>query len=91
MQKYEQDLERITAYYREEGYRDAEIVRDSISYSEDKKDMFIDIWVYEGNKYYFGDIIFSGNTIFKDEVLKYELDINKGDVSKNILNYKALN
>ena len=78
--KYEQDQERITAYYREKGYRDAEIVRDSISYSEDKKDMYIDIWVYEGNKYYFGDISFSGNTIFKDEVLKYELDINKGDV-----------
>jgi outer membrane protein insertion porin family len=77
--KYEADLDRIIEYYREKGYRDAEIIRDSISYSDDKKDMFIDIWVYEGNKYYYGDITFSGNTIFSNDALLYELDIKKGE------------
>ena len=77
--KYQADLERVLAYYREEGYRDAEILRDSISYSEDRTDMYIDIWVYEGNKYSFGDINFSGNTIFSKEELIYALDIRKGD------------
>jgi len=76
---YEKDLELVTEYYRENGYRDAQIQRDSISYSEDRQDMYIDIWVYEGEKYYFGDIAFSGNTIFSSEELAYALGIEEGD------------
>jgi outer membrane protein insertion porin family len=59
--KYTADLEKVLEYCRENGYRDAEILRDSISYSPDKQDMFIDIWVYEGEKYYFGTIDFTGS------------------------------
>ena len=77
--KYAEDLDRVVEYYRENGYRDAQILRDSISYSDDRQDMYIDIWVYEGEKYYFGDIAFSGNTIFSDQELAYALGIEKGD------------
>jgi outer membrane protein insertion porin family len=77
--KYTADLEKILEFCRENGYRDAEIMRDSISYSADKQDMFIDIWVYEGEKYYFGTITFSGSTIFTREELAFSLDIKKGD------------
>jgi outer membrane protein insertion porin family len=77
--KYEADLERVLEYCREEGYRDAEILGDSLSYSEDRTDMYIDIWIYEGDKYYFGDIDFTGNTIFDKEELVYALDIDKGE------------
>lgn len=78
--KFEADKERIVKFYKENGFRDAEVVRDSLSYSEDKSDLFIDIWVYEGNKYYFGDMSFEGNVIFKDEELQAALDIRKGDI-----------
>jgi outer membrane protein insertion porin family len=78
-QKFDADLERVVDYYREHGYRDAEVMRDSISYSEDKQDLYIDIWMYEGNKYYFGDISFSGNTIFTAQQLEFEVDIQRGD------------
>ncbi len=77
--KYAEDLDRVVEYYRENGYRDAQILRDSISYSDDRQDMYIDIWVYEGEKYYFGDIAFTGNTIFSDQELGYALGIEKGD------------
>jgi outer membrane protein insertion porin family len=77
--KYTADLEKVLEYCRENGYRDAEILRDSISYSPDKQDMFIDIWVYEGEKYYFGTIDFTGSTIFTKEELAFSLDIKKGD------------
>ncbi len=77
--KYTADLEKILEFCRENGYRDAEILRDSISYSPDKQDMFIDIWIYEGEKYYFGTINFSGSTIFTKEELAFSLDIKKGD------------
>jgi len=77
--KFEADLERVLEFYRENGYRDAEILGDSISYSEDQTDLYLDIWVYEGEKYYFGNIQFSGNTIFSTEELASALDIRKGD------------
>jgi outer membrane protein insertion porin family len=77
--KYLEDLEKVLEYCRENGYRDAEILRDSISYSPDKQDMYIDIWLYEGEKYYFGKVSFSGYTIFSNEELVYALDIEKGE------------
>jgi len=78
--KFEEDKQRIVQYYKENGYRDAEVLRDSLHYSKDKRDLYIDIWVYEGNKYYFGDIAFEGNEIFTDEELLFALDIKRGDV-----------
>ncbi|RMH64167.1 MAG: outer membrane protein assembly factor BamA [Calditrichaeota bacterium] len=78
--KYEADKEKVIQYYKEQGYRDADIVKDSLYYSPDKRSLFIDIWVYEGNKYYFGDIAFEGNEVFSDEELAAALDIRKGDV-----------
>lgn len=78
--KYKSDKDLIVQFYKENGYRDAEILRDSLYYSDDKEDLFIDIWVYEGNKYHFGDITFSGNEIFTDNELHATLDIEKGDI-----------
>jgi outer membrane protein insertion porin family len=78
--KYEEDKLKVVQYCKENGFRDAEILRDSISYSEDKSDMFIDIWMYEGGKYFFGDFTFEGNVIFNSEQLKAALDLDKGDL-----------
>ncbi len=79
-QKFAADKELVIQYYKENGYRDAEILRDSISYSDDEEDLFIDIWVYEGNKYHFGEINFSGNEIFSNDELNAVLDIKRGDL-----------
>ncbi len=78
--KFEEDKKKIVQFYKEHGFRDAEIVKDSLSYNEKKTDLFIDIWVYEGNKYYFGDINFTGNTIFSQDELRSSLDLGKGDI-----------
>ncbi len=78
--KYEEDKKLIVQFYKENGFRDAEIVRDSVSYNEDKTDLYIDIWVYEGNKYYFDEITFDGNVIFSDEEMAFNLDISRGDI-----------
>jgi outer membrane protein insertion porin family len=78
--KYEEDKLKVIQYYRENGFRDAEVLKDSTFYSEDNTDMYIEIWVYEGNKYHFGDMNFSGNTIFSNEELSAALDLTTGDV-----------
>ncbi len=78
--KYENDLKNLLAMCRKLGYRDAEIERDSIYYSEDKQHLFIDIYLDEGRRYYFGDVTFEGNTVFTDEQLREQLLFKKGDV-----------
>ncbi|MCX7983943.1 MAG: outer membrane protein assembly factor BamA [Bacteroidetes bacterium] len=78
--KYEEDKELIVKYYQKNGYRDAQILRDSISYDEKKKYMTIDIWVYEGPKYYVRNITWEGNTVYTSEVLSERLGFKKGDV-----------
>ena len=78
-EKYEEDILKIIEFYRNEGFRDAEVVGDSIYYDSKKKDLFIDITVNEGQQYYFGNITWEGNELFPDERLIYMLDFEKGD------------
>ncbi len=78
--KFEEDKNLVVQFYKENGFRDAEVIRDSLYYSEDKEDLFIDIWVHEGNEYHFGEINFDGNEIFTDDELHLVLDIEKGDI-----------
>jgi outer membrane protein insertion porin family len=61
------------------GYRDAEIISDSVTRHDDKT-VNVKIKVYEGHKYYFGDIKFSGNARYPAEILTRVLSIEKGAV-----------
>jgi len=79
-EKYQEDLKKLIAFYRKEGFRDAEVVKDSIYYGPLKKDMYITIWVDEGQRYYFGDITWQGNKLYTEEQLHSFLDFQKGDV-----------
>lgn len=78
--KYKKDLENVLAYCRKKGFRDAEIVKDSLYYSQDKRDMFIDVYINEGRKYYFGDVDFEGNAVFTDQELRDQLLFEEGEV-----------
>ena len=68
----------ITAF-NEAGYRDARLVRDSIYYIEPKR-LGIDLVFEEGDRYYFRDISWTGNSVFSSDALNQVLQINKGDV-----------
>ena len=65
--EYEADLENLATFYKNNGFRDFEVKGDSISYSENKKRMFLTIRIDEGTKYVFGDVTFDGNVLFDDE------------------------
>lgn len=86
--KYEEDKEKVIDYYNSLGYRDAEIVKDTL-YNNSKGDINIDIKVSEGKKYYFGNITWKGNTKYPDSLLSAILAINKGDTYNiDLLNKK---
>ena len=87
---FQEDLQKVLDYYNEEGYRDARIVRDTVwqvaddtlaagkkKATQDRLKVRVD--VYEGQRFYFRNITFSGNTVYPDDVLRRSLRIEKGD------------
>ena len=87
---FEEDKNLLISFYNSQGYRDAEIVSDSM-YKTDDKYMNIDIAVDPGKKYYFRNINWSGNFIYTDEQLSAVLGISRGDVYDLDLVNKKLN
>ncbi|MHC5354036.1 BamA/OMP85 family outer membrane protein [Myroides sp. LJL115] len=83
--KYEEDLANIVDKYKENGYRDARIVADTTGYDPITNTVAIDIDVQEGNKYYFGDIRFIGNTVYNNAYLSRVLGLEKGEVYNGVL------
>ena len=78
--KYEEDKKNILKYYYKNGYRDADIISDSLAFSKDKKDVSIYINVVEGNQYRLRNISWEGNTIYPVDVLNERLEFKKGDI-----------
>jgi len=86
--KYEEAKEKLVAKMQDKGYRDAQILKDSV-YRYDNNEVAIDFDIYEGPKYYVGNIDWAGNAKYKDSVLNILLGIQKGDVySEEKLNSK---
>lgn len=90
-EEYKTSKEEIIKYYKEKGYRDARIVTDSV-YKTDENAIAIDINLKEGNRYYFGNIGFLGNSVYTSKQLKQLLGIQKGDpYNGTILQQKIAN
>ncbi len=88
--KYKADLEKVVAKYKEKGYRDARIITDSVTYNKDKKGLDIKVQLEEGNKYYFGNIKFLGNTVYSDQYLSRILGVKKGETYNGVLLEKRI-
>ena len=89
-EKYKSDLEKVIASYKEKGYRDARILSDSVVYNKAKNALSVKINVEEGNKYYFGNIKFLGNTAYSDQGLNSMLGIKKGEIYNGVLLEKRI-
>ncbi|WP_223034746.1 outer membrane protein assembly factor BamA [Hanstruepera marina] len=86
---YKEDLISVIDKYKENGYRDARIISDSLSHI-DKKNVALNIRVEEGEQYRFGEITFIGNTVYTDQQLRNILRINKGDIYNGVLLEKRI-
>ena len=80
---YKADLVSIIDKYKENGYRDARVISDSIIYNDDKT-ISLNIKVEEGDKYTFGKIDFVGNTVYSDQQLAGVLGIKEGDTYNGV-------
>ena len=86
---YQEDLKSLIDKYAENGYRDARVLSDSIERLSND-DINIRIQVEEGDKYYFGEIDFVGNTVYSDRQLSQVLGIKKGDTYNGVLLRKRI-
>ncbi len=85
---YEGDKNKVIAKYNENGYRDAKIISDTV-YTYDDKTIQVNIKIEEGDKYFFRNITWVGNTKYNSDFLNQVLGIKKGDVyDESILNNK---
>ncbi len=93
-EEYEKDKVNLITKYNEKGYRDAIIVDDTVYQVEvgrkNKPRVNVELEVEEGNKYYFGDIRWVGNTVYPSEQLSSMLGIEKGEVFNQSILEKQL-
>ena len=78
--EYEKDKGLLVAFYRKNGYRDAEVLADSLTYDDKREYLRVDIYVYEGPQYKVRNVIWQGNTVYSSEVLTARLGFRPGDV-----------
>lgn len=77
--KYIDDKESILNYYNSRGYRNAVILKDTPIIDE-RNNVNLFIKVSEGSQFYFGNMVWRGNTKYNDSILNLLLSIKKGDV-----------
>ena len=76
---YEEDKIAVVKKFYENGYRDATLIKDSV-YKTSRNGITIDLHMYEGERYYYRNISFVGNTKFTSTELALLLGIRKGDI-----------
>ena len=83
------DKDNLLEFFKEKGYRDARIIKDTLVLNEDNT-LSINFDIDEGNRYYFGDISFLGNTVYNDYQLSQVLGIVKGEPYDGVLLKKRI-
>jgi outer membrane protein insertion porin family len=76
--QYKGNLDSLILFYNDLGYIDAHIVRDSMWYGENKKDLFLLIDLSEGKKFVTGDFYFTGNKVIETGTLSATVLMKKG-------------
>ena len=77
---YEEDKQKLLAYYRSLGFQQAAIVRDSVYYDSTRRHLFIDVEIDEGLQYRLGQVAWEGNALFGGDELVEKLDLQEGMV-----------
>lgn len=77
--KYQEDKDKVIAFYQTLGFRDARIIGDSI-WRNDNNRLMIKINLEEGEQYYIRNISWKGNTLYSKDQLRRVLGMKKGDI-----------
>lgn len=79
--QFEDDLDKLRDYYRDEGYLDVDIPAEKVIYDYPKHGkLVITIQITEGKQYHIGEITFSGNKLHPTPLLRFILRQQPGMV-----------
>ncbi|MEA1986429.1 MAG: outer membrane protein assembly factor BamA [Candidatus Marinimicrobia bacterium] len=84
-EKFKEDKKTLLKFYRDQGYRDARIVKTKVSLDKEKKHLALKLYIKEGPKYYYGNVSIEGNEKYKTEFLLKSINsagIKKGEEFK---------
>ena len=90
------DKKSVINAFNEAGYRDARLLKDTIYYLPPKKEgkpvrrLGIDMTFEEGDKYYFGDVSWTGNSVYTTDALNAIVGVSRGDVYDQVTMQKRL-
>ncbi len=80
-EKFEDDLDKLRDFYREQGYLDVEIPQEKVTFDyPDPKHLILTIAVNEGRRYRIGDISITGMKLHPEALLKRILRMKSGAV-----------
>ena len=81
---FKEDLVSVVDKYKENGYRDARVLVDTLTYDNINNTATVSIKLQEGDKYTYGKINYLGNTVYSDSQLNQILKINEGDTYNGV-------
>jgi len=76
---FQEDKQQMLAFMKSKGYRDANIVADTVI-KDGERGVIINLDVFEGNQYYFGEIDWVGNFTYTTGYLDTLMGIEPGEV-----------
>lgn len=82
-EEFEEGMNNITQFYRDNGFRDMRFVEDSVyvdNWRRDKDGVFFNFEIEEGPQYKIRNITWDGNTVYTDDELTQTLGFVEGDV-----------
>lgn len=88
--KYEESKQSLISKLQEKGYKDAEILQDTVKRHDDKT-VDVHIKLHEGPKYFFGNITWVGNAKYPTKLLNEILGLTKGEIFSDQRLNKKLN
>jgi len=77
--EYQADLQSITTFYQTEGFKNMTVINDT-TYRNEKGNVMIKLTIEEGNRHFFRNIRWKGNSLYSDDQLYAILGLSKGDV-----------
>ncbi len=81
-EEFKRDLQRISAWYSENGYPDAHVTDSQIQLSEDRSSMYITFRVEEGEYTTIGDVDVSGDLLGDDDKVRKLITVKPGEAFK---------
>ncbi len=78
--EFDEDLKLLNDFYKKNGYRDFQILSDSMAFSSDNSELDIYVKLFEGPQYKIRNVNWNGNSLYSPEELGDRLGFEKGDI-----------